>query len=103
MSPAEKLKELRKKRNLSQYKLSKKSGISQSFISAIEPGKKSPTISTLDKICDSLGISIQDFFCEVSSNIPPLINKLVKESRHLSPEQNKKLLEFLLSMRKSSD
>ena len=52
------VKNLRKQLDLSLADLSKKSGISKSMLSSIENGVKSPTISTLWKICDNLNIPL---------------------------------------------
>lgn len=99
MTTGERLIQLRKSRGYSQYVLSQKSGVSQSFISAIEAGNKSPTISILKKLCDSLGISLAEFFCENSYNLPPALNRLVKECRYLTLEQNEMLSNLLKSIR----
>lgn len=57
-----KLKILRKKRNLSQVELYIRSGVSQGFISELEKGKKTPTISTIEKLAIGLNCSVTDFF-----------------------------------------
>ncbi|MDR1594306.1 MAG: helix-turn-helix transcriptional regulator [Prevotellaceae bacterium] len=49
------VKKLRKKLKLSQGKLANLSGINQSHISRIESGKKDPSLSTLEKIANSVG------------------------------------------------
>ncbi|RXI52638.1 helix-turn-helix domain-containing protein [Clostridium tetani] len=47
----------------SAYKLWKVSGVSQSVISDIINGKvKNPTVKTLSKIADALGVSVNEFF-----------------------------------------
>lgn len=59
----ERILELCCERNLSVNKLSNMSGITQSTINNIVSGRNnSTTISTIKKICDGLGITIQDFF-----------------------------------------
>lgn len=52
------LKSIRKQFNLSLDELSEKSGLSKSMLSSIENGAKSPTISSLWKICDNLHIPL---------------------------------------------
>lgn len=52
---------IRKKREsigLSQYKLAKLVGITQSFVNEIESGKKSPSIEVFFKICEALDIKV---------------------------------------------
>ncbi|MBP2644534.1 MAG: family transcriptional regulator, partial [Firmicutes bacterium] len=55
------LAEVMAKKNITQYKLSKLTGIAQSAISGILSGKKSPKAETLKKICDALGVSMAEF------------------------------------------
>ena len=64
----ERLKELREKRNLSQNKLAKLSHLSQGFVRSIELGEKNPTVDSVSKLCDGLGITIQEFF---DGDVPP--------------------------------
>lgn len=55
--------ELCQEHNISFNKLSSISGITQSTVNNIISGRNnSTTISTLKKICDGLGITINDFF-----------------------------------------
>jgi transcriptional regulator with XRE-family HTH domain len=56
------LKELREIRNISMRTLATKSGLSANALSMIERGKTSPSVSTLYKLADALGISITAFF-----------------------------------------
>lgn len=55
--------ELCDQRGISFNKLSSMSGITQSTINNIISGRnKSTTISTIKKICDGLGITVNEFF-----------------------------------------
>ena len=56
------LKELREQRKISIRKLATKSGLSANALSMIERGRTSPSVSTLYKLADALGISITVFF-----------------------------------------
>jgi transcriptional regulator with XRE-family HTH domain len=58
----ERLRELREARNISMRALATKSGLSANALSMIERGKTSPSVSTLYKLADALGISITSFF-----------------------------------------
>lgn len=51
-------------RNLSLYKLAKKSNIPYSSLNSLFQKNNQPTISTLEKICLGLGISMSDFFSD---------------------------------------
>ena len=58
----ERLRELREARNISMRTLATKSGLSANALSMIERGKASPSVSTLYKLSDALGVSITSFF-----------------------------------------
>jgi transcriptional regulator with XRE-family HTH domain len=58
----ERLRELRNARNISMRALATKSGLSANALSMIERGKTSPSVSTLYKLADALGVSITAFF-----------------------------------------
>jgi len=58
----ERLRELREARNISMRSLATNSGLSANALSMIERGKASPSVSTLYKLADALGISITSFF-----------------------------------------
>jgi transcriptional regulator with XRE-family HTH domain len=58
----ERLRELREARNISMRSLATKSGLSANALSMIERGKASPSVSTLYKLADALGVSITSFF-----------------------------------------
>ena len=55
--------ELCQERNISFNKLSSMSGVTQSTVNNIVSGRNnSATISTIKKLCDGLGITIDEFF-----------------------------------------
>lgn len=56
------LRELREARGISMRALATKSGLSANALSMIERGKASPSVSTLYKLADALGVSITSFF-----------------------------------------
>jgi transcriptional regulator with XRE-family HTH domain len=56
------LRELREAQNISMRALATKSGLSANALSMIERGKTSPSVSTLYKLSDALGVSITAFF-----------------------------------------
>jgi transcriptional regulator with XRE-family HTH domain len=58
----ERLRELREARNISMRSLASRSGLSANALSMIERGKASPSVSTLYKLAEALGISITSFF-----------------------------------------
>ncbi|GLI17727.1 transcriptional regulator [Moorella thermoacetica] len=58
------LKQIRASKNLSQYQLSKKSGVAQSYIHDIESGAKSPTLRTLEKLAAALEVPLGELLGE---------------------------------------
>lgn len=58
----ERLRELREARNISMRALGTRSGLSANALSMIERGKASPSVSTLYKLAEALGVSITAFF-----------------------------------------
>ena len=62
------LKEEREKANYSQMELSLESGISQNMITYIENGKRTPTITTILKLCNALHISPAILFPSDNTN-----------------------------------
>ncbi|ELT94691.1 hypothetical protein CAPTEDRAFT_91955, partial [Capitella teleta] len=57
-----KLKELRKGRSLSQEELAFRAGLHGSDISELEHGDRNPTLMTIDRLANALGVSIKEFF-----------------------------------------
>lgn len=75
-------------------KLANLSGISQSYLREVELGNKNPTVEILSLLCDTLDISLKDFFDDQTSDNfynDPLIAKIYR----LSSDQRKALLCFL--------
>lgn len=56
------IKQIRKRMNMSQKELATKMEISRSYLSDIENGNKNPSIKTVKKLADSLGLSVTDLF-----------------------------------------
>lgn len=58
----DRLKLFRKEKNLSQMQLSIDAGVSISMINYIEAGKRTPTLTTLLKLCSALDINPSKLF-----------------------------------------
>lgn len=58
------LRELREERGISMRGLAQKSGLSANALSMIERGRTSPSVSTLYKLADAMGLPITAFFGE---------------------------------------
>lgn len=59
---AERLREEREKRHISQIDLALEAGLSQNIVAFIETGKRSPNVLTILKICNALEISPATLF-----------------------------------------
>jgi transcriptional regulator with XRE-family HTH domain len=70
-----KLKEERKKRNLSIKHLSERSYVSSGMISSIERGLVNPSVDILSKLCKALGMAFDDFLPSKYSSHNPFILK----------------------------
>lgn len=59
--------DLRKKLGLTQDELAFRSGIHRAYIGTIERGEKSPTLDTIKKLANGLGVTIFDILLYASS------------------------------------
>ncbi len=57
---AKRLKELRKKKKLTQLELAEKTGLSHAYIGRLEIGRYDPQLSTLKKLAKVLKVSIAE-------------------------------------------
>src|SRR5699024_3819726 len=101
MDIGEHLQKMRENRNVSVYRLSQLSSISESHIRNLEKGKKQPTYYTLKKLLDCLNISLSAFFYE--DHIFLLYQSfyevhVIVYYRSLDSKKAKALLEFCKAM-----
>ena len=78
MDVIKRLNELRLNRNLSVYRLAELSGLNQSTLANIFSRGTIPSIATLEAVCDTLGVTLAQFFTEGETN-----NLLTKEENEL--------------------
>ena len=95
MDCLERIKEMLAERNWSMYTLSQKSGIPQSTLSNLFLRCNSPSIPTLEKICDAFQVSLAYFFGGTESNLTEDENRLLREWKRLPAETQQALLVFL--------
>lgn len=77
----ERLRELREARNISMRALATRSGLSANALSMIERGRASPSVSTLYKLADALGVSITSFFNSDTERKQVVFLKAAERSR----------------------
>jgi transcriptional regulator with XRE-family HTH domain len=73
------IRRLRLERGLSQEKLAFEADLDPSYISHVETGAKSPTITTLEKIASALRVKLVQFFDETSAS--PRLETLPRGTR----------------------
>jgi transcriptional regulator with XRE-family HTH domain len=56
------IRQLREARGMTQSQLQARSGVSRSYLSRIESGQMTPSLGTLEKIAESLGVGLNRFF-----------------------------------------
>ncbi|MGN0539015.1 MAG: helix-turn-helix domain-containing protein [Candidatus Fimenecus sp.] len=79
MDAKKRIRELMELKNISEYRLAKLSGLSQSTISNIFNRNTAPTIPTIESICKGLEISMAQFFSDDKTESPIYLNKEQKE------------------------
>ena len=62
MEVANRIRELREAKKMTQNALANAAGVSPTYIYQLERGEKSPTVEYLDHICWGLGLTLKDFF-----------------------------------------
>ncbi|MFJ1310890.1 helix-turn-helix domain-containing protein [Agrobacterium pusense] len=50
---------VRRERNLSQEELSFRSGLTRAYLSGLEAGRRNPTIVSLNKLAEALGVDME--------------------------------------------
>ena len=54
------LKRIRMAKKMSQGDISRKLGMDRAYISGVENGKRNPTVATIEKLANALGVSIDE-------------------------------------------
>lgn len=100
MDIAKRLKDVRKSKNISVYKLSQLSSVSETHIRDLERGDRNPSFDTLSKLAKPLGLSLSDLLKE-TEDVSYLNNdekELVECFRMLSKNKADALLQFLKTL-----
>lgn len=75
-----------KKRDMSKYRLSQLTGISQSSIGKIIAKESLPTMPTVEKICDALGVTMAQFFAGM--DVPVSLSESQQEVLNIWSDTN---------------
>ena len=100
MDISKRLKDVRKAKDISVYKLSQLSGVSETHIRDLERGDRNPSIDTLYKLSVPLGISLPELLNETgsASYLNEKEKMLVEYFRNLSDDKADALLAFLKTL-----
>ena len=91
--------ELRETAGWTTNRLANLCGLSQSFLRSVELGEKGISVENLQLICDTLHISLRDFF-DVPSEQDTEQDRLLRQITKLTDVQRQALSYFLESMLK---
>jgi XRE family transcriptional regulator, regulator of sulfur utilization len=67
------IRRLREQRNLTLRALAEQTGFSPSFLSQVETGQASPSISSMERIATALGVTLGQFFHAAEGSVRPII------------------------------
>ena len=72
----------RKGKGYSVNKLANLSGVAQSYLREVELGNRNPTVEFLSIVCDTMGVSLRDFFDEQPAD------RLLRKSTDSPPDKD---------------
>ena len=88
MDVHKRLRQLLNERGWTEYRLSKKCGLSESTLANIFRRNTMPSITTLEAICNGFGITLSQFFAESDMvELTPELKNLFDKWISLTPEQ----------------
>lgn len=89
-----------KKYGWTKYRLSKESKIPESTLSNIFHRGTVPTIATLQAICETMNISLAEFFSDDDKVVmTPDLKEFYEEWKYLSPDKKKHLIQTMKYMK----
>ena len=98
---ADKITSLCEKRDISKYRLSQLSGISQSSLGRIMAQENLPSLITLEKICAALGVTLSQFFQEGNSeNLTEKQKEVLGIWNDLNANEQETVMSMLRGLRK---
>ncbi len=102
MDIGKRLAELRNAKGLTKYRLTQITGVSGDHIKGIENGTRQPTIDTLQRLVEALGLTIAEFFNEnkESAFLSDNERKLLENYRTISEEKAAALLSISEALKK---
>lgn len=100
MSVRERIEHLMQQRNWTIYRLGKESGLPQSTLAHIFRNDSEPTISTLETICATFGITMAEFFSD-GEFVPLTVEQreVLDQWARLNSEQKQLLMAMIQNMK----
>ena len=87
------IRRLREQRNLTLRALAEQTGFSPSFLSQVETGHASPSISSMERIASALGVTLGQFFHAAEGSVRPIVP--AAERAQLGSQWSKAVIEGL--------
>lgn len=104
MNIGDRIKYFRELSGLSGKKLAEKAGLDSSQIYKLESNNTNPSIESLERICNVLGISLSEFFSESPApSQPTYVRKLIAAVDGLDPITIDKLIRIIQTIKSEFD
>lgn len=88
---------LRESRGISARQMSQNLGMNEKYINQIERGHGFPSMESFYNICEHLGITPKEFFCEDQDD-PATTNRLIDLIQQLPPEYQNLIEQFACAL-----
>jgi transcriptional regulator with XRE-family HTH domain len=103
---SKRLETIREAKGISQYRLSKLSGIPQATISRWEALNFNPTLEMLNKLCNALGVSVAEFVSGIDEEATnnekfDALHQLIEEVPEDRRDEVRRFLEFTIQQHKN--
>ena len=88
----------RKKQKMTQEQLAEKTDLANNYISNIENSRSIPSLETLVKLCDALGVTPNDILLGASINSQQYLHDELQDKLALCTPKEKRLVEGFISL-----
>lgn len=92
------LAEIRKGQKITQEKLAERTNLANNYISNIENSRSIPSLETLVKLCDALGVTPNDILLGASLNSNQYMNNELQEKIGQCTPKEKRLISGFISL-----
>ena len=100
MDVGKRLQTIRQKKHISVYRIAQDTGVSTSHINSIERGEKNPSVETLSRLIEPLGVTMSEFFNEDTdvSYLNDEEREVIEYFRTMSTESAAALLQLIRTL-----